>query len=57
MRAQAMEALLVRIERAWEDYPNKLAVQAMHNLVAKSKILRSRTNDAAVIRELLNKGK
>ncbi len=50
MRSLAFENLLKKFEVAHES--NDKA--ALDNLVVKSRILRSRKNDAAVIRELVN---
>jgi hypothetical protein len=50
MRALAFEKLLILIEQAVEagDIP------ALQQYATKSKILRSRSNDQAVIKELIN---
>jgi hypothetical protein len=61
MRAQAFEKLLVLIEKEWEDMPVSDDVcfsqqwKNMNELVAMSKILRSRTNDENVMKELFSR--
>lgn len=63
MRAKAFENLLKRIEDTWDNMPISDDVcwseqwTTMQALVTKSKILRSRQNDEAVIRELINQEK
>lgn len=59
MRAQAMEALLLRFEEEVKKAKElrQFDMQAMLNLSVKSSILRNRTDSrsASVIKELVNK--
>lgn len=58
MRQQAMENLLCLIDKEVDKAreTGRVDLHALFNLSIKSKILRSRENDAAVLRELLSNG-